>query len=94
MTEQTNQSNPEGTAERTYWLDNPKNVDKVVYSLYAVCAIVFLLDVIPYKHHLHFGFENWFGFYSLYGFIACVGLVLAAKVLRVILMREEDYYDR
>ena len=79
--------------ERTYWLDDPKNVDKVVYGLYAICAIVGLLDLLRYKHHLHFGFEYWPGFFSIYGFVACVGLVLAAKQLRKVVMRDEDYYD-
>jgi hypothetical protein len=50
-------------------------------------------DLLPYKHHLHFGFEYWFGFYALFGFIACVSLVLAAKVLRKVVKRDEDYYD-
>ena len=79
--------------ERKYWLDDKKNVKKVVYSVCAICAVVGLLDLIPYKHHLHFGFENWFGFYSIFGFVACVSLVLAAKQLRKIVMRDEDYYD-
>ena len=79
--------------ERKYWLDDPKNVNKVIYSLYAICAAVALLDVFHYKHHLHFGFEYWFGFSSFYGFVACVSLVLAAKQLRKIVMRPEDYYD-
>ena len=79
--------------ERKYWLDDKKNVYKIVYGLCAVCAVLLLLDLIHYKHHLHFGFEYWFGFYGLYGFVACVGLVLAAKVLRKVVMRDEDYYD-
>ena len=37
-------------------------------------------------------FQEWFGFDAIYGFVACVGLVLAAKGLRVLLMRDEDYY--
>lgn len=79
--------------EKKYWLDDRKNVNKVIYSLCAICAVVALIDLFPYKHHLHFRFEYWFGFYSLYGFIACVSLVLAAKQLRKIVMRDEDYYD-
>ena len=55
--------------------------------------MVALIDVFAYKHHLHFRFEYWFGFFSLYGFVACVSLVLAAKQLRKIVMRDEDYYD-
>ena len=34
------------------------------------------------------------GFYAFYGFLGSVGLVLTAKMLRVILMKPEDYYDR
>ena len=79
--------------ERKYWLDDSRNVKKVIYGLYTVCAVVFLIDLFPYKHHLHFRFEYWFGFFSFYGFVACVGLVLAAKQLRKVVMRDEDYYD-
>ncbi len=79
--------------ERTYWLDDRRNVNKVIYALCAVCAVVLAADLFGYKHHLHFGFEYWLGFYGLFGFVACVGLVLAAKVLRKIVMRDEDYYD-
>ena len=53
------------------------------------------------QNHKHLSFEHgelpvegWFGFYALYGFVACVLLVLVAKQLRKILMRDEDYYDR
>ena len=44
--------------------------------------------------HGPFAIEHVWGFYAIYGFVACVGLVLAAKLLRVILMKPEDYYDR
>jgi hypothetical protein len=44
--------------------------------------------------HAEAGFDGLFGFYGVYGFVACVSLVLAAKVLRKLVMRPEDYYDR
>jgi hypothetical protein len=44
--------------------------------------------------HGPFAVEHVFGFYAWYGFLACVGLVLVAKVMRRVLMRPEDYYDR
>ncbi len=78
--------------EKTYWLDRPANVNKVVYALYAVCAMLVLADLLYHKH-VHFDFEKWFGFFGFFGFVACVGLVLAAKVLGVLLKRDEDYYD-
>ncbi len=78
---------------RKYWLDDPENVKKIVRALIAICVLLFIADGF-YEKHSHFGIENLFGFYAFYGFIMCVGLVLAAKVMRVLLMRDEDYYDR
>ena len=43
--------------------------------------------------HIHFFWENWTGFHGFFGFLGCVFLVLAAKQLRKILMRGEDFYD-
>lgn len=77
--------------EKKYWLDNPRNVNRLVYGLYTVCAGLFLADALYHKH-VHFGFEHWFGFYAIFGFGACVGLVLTAKAMRRVLMRGEDYY--
>jgi len=81
------------TTDREYWLDDRRNVKKVIGGLFAICAVVALADLFPYKHHLHFDFEYWPGFYSIFGFVACVFLVLAATQLRKALKRDEDYYD-
>ncbi len=58
---------------------------------FVLCALVALLDLIIHKHGD--GWWNLLGFHSLYGFAACVVLVLAAKGMRRIIMRKEDYYD-
>ena len=79
--------------EKKYWLDDPRNVNKIVYTLYVVCALLVGADFLYHKH-THFDFEKWLGIYGWFGFTACVGLVMAAKVMRKVLKREEDYYDR
>ena len=79
---------------KKYWLDDRRNVNKVVYGLFAVCALLVGLDLLRHDEHAHFEFENWFGFFGWFGFIACVGLVIAAKMMRKMLKRDEDYYDR
>jgi hypothetical protein len=84
---------PPSRNSKAYWLDDPKNVDKVYWSVIVTCAVLFLLDAF-YEKHPEFAMEKIFGFYGLYGFIACVGLVLAAKEMRKFLKRDEDYYDR
>ena len=78
--------------EKKYWLDNPRNVKKNVYALYVVCGLLLLADC-GYHKHTHFDMEGWWGFFGLFGLVACVALVLVAKVIRVVLKREEDYYD-
>jgi len=59
----------------------------------AVCAVVALADLVYHKH-VHHDWEGWFSFHGLYGYVGCFVLVLAARVLRKIVMRDEDYYGR
>ena len=78
--------------ERTYWLDQPRNVSLIIWGLVMLCVLLFFADAF-YQKHPHFELEQLFGFYGVYGFFVCVALVLVAKWLRTILMRPEDYYD-
>jgi len=94
--EQPHQADPN---EPKRWLDYPENVKKVIRWFFISAGIVALLDVAFWGHlfvhkHTLFGFENFPFFYCLYGLGACVILVILAKGLRKILMRDEDYYDR
>ena len=74
------------------WSVPPHIVTWIVYALYAICALSVLLEFVIHRHE-KLGFAGSFGFYAWYGFVACVGLVLAAKVMRRVLMRDEDYYS-
>lgn len=79
-------------AHDTGWFDEPKNVNKIVWTLVALCVASVGAELFFHKH-THYGFQELPGFDALYGFISCVLLVLAAKQLRKVLMRGEDYYD-
>lgn len=79
-----------GSGERQYWLDQPRNVNKIVWALIAVCAGLFFADGFYERHGEG---EYLFGFYAIFGFTVYVGLVLVAKWLRTFLKRPEDYYD-
>ncbi len=78
--------------DRKFWLDEGRNVTKVVWGLAAVCVLLIAADAF-YDKHPHFAAEGYFGFFGIFGFVVCVGLVLAAKAMRVVLKRREDYYD-
>ena len=78
--------------ERSYWLDQPENVNLLIKILIAVAVGVVLADLFYHKHG-HFGFQEWFAFDAVFGFVAYVGLVNSAKLLRKLVMRDESYYD-
>ena len=87
---------------RHHFFDDPRNVSRVIKGFIGLCVAVLLLDILFLFQHKHlslpegeFDLEGIFGFYGIYGFVACVLLVLLAKhVLRNLVMRGEDYYDR
>lgn len=76
-----------------HWLEQPETVRRIVYALYASCALLIAIDPLIAKHG-PFAIEHIWGFYGIYGFVGCVFLVLAAKAMRRVVMRPEDYYDR
>ena len=75
------------------WLDQPQNVARLYRGLWVFGGFLVLADLVVHRH-AETPFDGWFGFYGFYGFVACVALVLAAKLLRRVVMRGEDYYDR
>lgn len=62
-------------------------------GLLLLCAALLVIDVV-HEAHGHFAFEEWFGFHALFGFVAYMTIVNSAKLLRRLVERPEDYYDR
>jgi hypothetical protein len=75
-----------------HFFDDPANLKKVLKIFYITCAGLLLLDVVYHRHVTH-AWESLWGFYGIFGFVACVVLVLVAKEMRKVLMRDEDYYE-
>jgi hypothetical protein len=100
---------PHGSSEhppvddgKTYWLDKPENIKKVIRGFYITCVVVILGDVVhQVASHRHqqgpdslAGIESIPGFYAVYGLVACTILVIIAKyLLRPAVMRDDKYYD-
>jgi len=72
--------------------DKKENVRRLLNALYVLCAVLVALDLVVHRHTEH-PWEHLVAFYPLYGFAGIVILVLAAKGLRRVVMRPEDYYD-
>ena len=77
---------------KRHLFDDPLNVRRAIYLLYAVCGITLIADFFV-RRHVDYPWEGTIGFYCIYGFVACVLLVLIAKQMRKVLMRSDDYYD-
>ncbi|MEC8428338.1 MAG: hypothetical protein VXZ35_07925 [Pseudomonadota bacterium] len=75
------------------FFDKPGNIDKILKVFYAICVLLVVTDFIVHRHIYH-DWEKIPAFYAVYGFVGCVILVLIAKAMRKVLMREEDYYDQ
>ncbi len=73
------------------WVDDPSKVKRFFWGLVVAGAVLTALDLF-YKKKVYFDIEYVFGFYSLYGFFMCAALVVAARGMRFLLMRREDYY--
>ena len=71
--------------------DKKGNQDLLLRTLYVVAALLVVVDFVIHRHTEH-PWEHVKAFYPLYGFVGIVILVLAAKGLRRLVMRPEDYY--
>ena len=80
------------TDKKTHIFDNPRNVDRLLKGLYAICIILIIADFIIHRHTT-MAWEKIPAFYAVYGFTACVVLVVVAKMMRKVVMRKENYYD-
>ncbi len=86
---------------KKHWLDDRRNVAKIFRGLIIV-SVLWLAADLAYRKHSEWSrldgpfqeFDAWFGFFPIYGFVGAFLLVLAAKQLRRLLMRSEDYYER
>ncbi|MBS61998.1 hypothetical protein [Salinisphaera sp.] len=61
-------------------------------ALYVVCALTLVPSLFIHPH-AEFGFAEMPAFHALLAFVTGVVLVLAAILLRRLIMRGEDYYE-
>lgn len=62
-------------------------------KIFLICSVVLFVADFFIPRTKHTSAESIPGFYALYGFAGCVVLVLVAKEMRKLVMRDEAYYD-
>lgn len=75
------------------FFDNPKTVQRFLGVFYLSLVALLAYDFFVHKHD-HVAMGNAPEFYAVYGFISCVALIFIAKVLRLFIRRNEDYYEK
>jgi len=65
--------------------------DKVLYILGGICFALVAIDFLRDRHGV-FDVEHWPLFFCLFGFIIYWLLIIAAKQLRKLIERPENYY--
>ena len=73
-------------------MDSRQFGTRAFWVIVALCAATVAVDPLLVKHG-HYAVENWIGAHGLYGFVSCFFLVLAAKQLRRLVKRDEDFYE-
>lgn len=81
------------------WFERPGNIRLMIWGLVLTCIGLLVAEFLfsPFfddHHPAHFEIENIFGYQAAIGFAAFVCVVFLGKFLRLIIRREEDYYDR
>lgn len=73
-------------------MDTREFGNRVFLIVVVLCALSVGADFFYHKHGIY-EMEEWIGFHGFYGFVSCVALVIAAKGMRRLVKRDEDYYD-
>ena len=79
--------------EKFHFFDKPGNLKNFLRGFTIACAVLLAVEFVVDRHVSH-AWESLWGFYAVYGFVACVALVEIAKLLRALLGRDPDYYEK
>lgn len=86
------QSTPPDRNDSDHWLVRPGTIRKLWIGFGVILLLTVLAQaVVSVKGY--FGMDDWFGFGAFFGFTACVAMVVVAKLLGVLVKRDERYYD-
>jgi uncharacterized PurR-regulated membrane protein YhhQ (DUF165 family) len=72
--------------------DKPQIAKRVMVIFFISLAILLIVDLFIHKHP-EFPWAGIPEFYALFGFVSCILLIFIAKILRMIIKRDERYYD-
>jgi hypothetical protein len=67
----------------------------VKWGFFVCLAVILFADPFVERHEAHFFGDRFYDFWAVFGLLVTLALILSWKWLsRVLLEREEDYYDK
>lgn len=78
-------------ARKLLWVDTKRGVNRLIIGLIVLCVFLFAMDFIWHRHVKVPG-EELYGFHAIAGFVSFTVIVLGARLLRVIIKRDESFY--
>lgn len=80
-------TNPENDA----WLARPSSI-RLMWWIFAAVLVLSVAAQLLFKVKGYFGVDGWLGFGAAFGFLSCLAMVVFAKLLGLVLKRDEAYY--
>ena len=78
---------------KQHWLVRPGTI-RLLWIIYLFILAVTVLAGLFTEGHASFPIDGSFAFNAWSGFLSCIGMVLVAKLLGLLLRRKDTYYDR
>ena len=75
-----------------HWLVRPATLRLFWRGGLALLALMVAGDFFVDRHPIS-RIDGIFGFYAWYGLVTCLGMILFAKVLGILLRRRDTYFD-
>lgn len=78
-------------ARRFLWTDTASGVNRLIIGLAVLCLVLFAVDLVHHRHTKVPG-EEFTGFHAIAGFVSFTVIVVGARLLRVLIRRDESFY--
>ena len=78
-------------ARHFLWVDTSSGLNKLIIGLLVLCVFLFAMDFVWHRHVKVPG-EDFYGFHAIAGFVSFTVIVLGARLLRVLIRRDESFY--
>tara|TARA_B100000989_G_scaffold3406_1_gene2353 strand:- start:222 stop:512 length:291 start_codon:yes stop_codon:yes gene_type:complete len=75
------------------FFEKSKRLRALLIAFIILCFILFAIDFFV-ERYVYFEIERVYNFYSIYGFVMFSIIIFGSRLLRALLGRSENFYDK